>query len=117
MTEEVHVTDSWASTGRGLLISGLLLIAAAIAFAIFGEDGFGAAIVGLLTRSGAILAAVGLVLSSMKKPSATTLIVAAVILIVVAARPALIWAAVIGGVIFLITKNRQALNQGQSPKD
>jgi hypothetical protein len=79
----------------------LSLIAAGLALIAFEEGTTSDTRAGVLIRVGAIIGAVALVLPSIRKPSVSTILVAAVGLILVLARPGLIWAALIGWVLWL----------------
>jgi hypothetical protein len=79
----------------------LLLIGAGLARIVFEEGTTSDMRAGVLIRVGAIIGAVALVLPSIRKPSVSTILVAAAGLILVLARPGLIWAALIGWVLWL----------------
>ena len=53
-------------------LAGLALIGLGAYFAIFGDDTGSNPVAGVMIRSGAVLAAVGLVLPTIRKPSVTT---------------------------------------------
>jgi hypothetical protein len=79
----------------------LLLIGAGLAMIVFEEGTTSDTRAGVLIRVGAIIGAVALVVPSIRRPPVSTILVAAVGLILVLARPGLIWAALIGWVLWL----------------
>lgn len=79
----------------------MLLIGAGVAILVWGAGSPPDPRSGILIRTGAILGAVALVLPSIRKPSISTILVAGAGLILVLARPGLIWAALIGWVVWV----------------
>ncbi len=86
---------------------GLVIIGMGLAMLLFDDPGRGSNLGGLLIRVGAVLAAVALILPSIRKPSLPTLIVAGLGLILVLARPALVWAALIGWAAWILLSRQR----------
>ena len=89
------------ATALTLGVVGLALVLLATVMVIWGSSDFGSPAVGVLIRVAGILLAVSLVLPIIRKPSFSTLLVAGAGLVLVLTRPALIWAALIGWVVWV----------------
>ena len=88
-------------TGLTLGVVGLALVALVLGMVIWGSSDLGSPTVGVLIRVAGILLAVSLVLRTARKPSLATLLVAGVGLALVLTRPGLIWAALLGWVVWV----------------
>jgi hypothetical protein len=89
-------------TALALGVVGLSMIGGGLAMVLLAAPDQGSTAGGLLIRAGALVAAVALVLPTIRKPSLSTIVVAGAGLLLVIARPGLVWAALIGWSVWAI---------------
>ncbi len=99
------------STAITLGIIGIAAIAAGILVAVTAERGLSEPLAGIFIRVGAVLAAIALILPTVRRPSLGALAVVSGATILVIARPALIWVALAGGLVWLFVRQRKTDNK------
>ncbi|MGA7097930.1 MAG: hypothetical protein WB245_10245 [Acidimicrobiia bacterium] len=88
------------STAITLGVIGVVLMGVGLVLIAKGGDGSSDATGGLAVRSGAVIAAIALVLPSLRKPKISTVLVAGAGAVLALARPGLAWAALLGWVLW-----------------
>ncbi len=101
-------------TAVAIGVIGLVLIGLGAVIALTSDRGISTPSSGILIRSGAVLGALALALPSIRKPSVSTLLVAGGGLVLVLARPGLIWAALIGWVVWIVLGRQRSTDSNDS---
>lgn len=103
---------------RGIAITmgviGLLMIGAGVGVALASDSGLQEPTAGLMLRVGAVLAALAMVVPTLRRPSIPTMAVAGGGLLLVLARPGLVWAALLGWVLWLFVSRQRRTSSNDS---
>jgi hypothetical protein len=101
-------------TAIALGVIGVVAMVAGLVALLLADPGEGSPTGGVLIRAGAVLGAVALVLPGIRRPSLPTLLVAGAGLVLVLLRPALVWAALIGWVAWVVLSRQRRTSRSDS---
>ena len=93
---------------------GVLMIGTGFAITFLSDPDPANGGVALLVRVGALLAAIALVLPTVRRPSLPTILVAGAGLLAVLARPGLVWAALIGWSLWVLLGRQRRTSSKES---